>query len=662
MLKSSAVLLLLSAPVFTLSAAAQATPQPLKAQPAVPVQAAASPIVATGHALEAADLEAFFDGIVPMQLERSDIAGATVLVMQDGKILLKKGYGYDDLKTKTPVDPDTSVFRLASISKLSTWISILQLEEQGKVDLDTDINRYLDFTIRPAPHSVSDKPITLRNLMTHTGGFEEESKLVVNTDPRYKISLRDFLIQNQPRRIFPPGEVPAYSNYGVGLASYIVQRVSGEPFESYTQHHIYAPLKMYHSTFEQPLPKTLHGSLGYLTSTTSPAQSFEFFNPVGAGAFSSTAADMGRFGQALLNGGELDGARILKAETLARMWTPQYRSSPEMPAMCMGFYQRWRNNLRWIGHQGDLTAFHSMFWLEPAQKLVLFASYNSVGSRNKPRAELINMFSDRYFPAHAEQKFVSLPRDELKAIEGTYESTRRADSTRLKLGLITAQGDVTVNKDGEMTMEDGKDLRGHTVHFKPIGKDLWQAIGEQARVFAIRDGSGKVVRLAFDFPGQQDQRVPWFENRAMVMPLLILSLLAMVLVAGASLARTGHRVLLHKRPRPEPQPGTVWLPHVTQVTAWLWVLVVTAIAIAAISMGDDAMPPTPAWEPYVWALNVGVGLILLLSIFAVLSGLGVWRRELRTITKVKFSLVALACLFLDWFAIHWHLLGPVSRI
>ncbi len=204
------------------------------------------------HPLDQADLTAFFDGILPLQLERSDIAGASVLVMKDGNVLLAKGYGYADVKSKKPVDPASTIFRLASISKLFTWVSVMQLEEQGKLNLDTDVNQYLDFQIRPA----FNKPITLRNLMTHTGGFEETIDDIIITDPKKAVSLRDYLIRNQPMRIYPPGEIPAYSNYGVGLASYIVQRASGEPFEQYVQEHIFAPLGMTHSSFYQPLAET----------------------------------------------------------------------------------------------------------------------------------------------------------------------------------------------------------------------------------------------------------------------------------------------------------------------------------------------------------------------------------------------------------------------
>src|SRR5258708_39710031 len=121
------------------------------------------------HPLDAADLGAFFDGIIPLQLDRADIAGASVLVMKDGKLLLQKGYGFADAKQQKPVDPASTIFRLASISKLFTWVSVMRLQEQGKLDLDTAVNNYLDFKIRPAFH----KPITLPHPMTHTGGFQE---------------------------------------------------------------------------------------------------------------------------------------------------------------------------------------------------------------------------------------------------------------------------------------------------------------------------------------------------------------------------------------------------------------------------------------------------------------------------------------------------------
>ena len=331
---------------------------------------------------------------------------------------------------------------------------------------------------------------------------------------------------------------------------------------------------MTHSSFYQPLQKTLANlpSDGYRGNTTKPAVGFEVFNPVGAGGVSSSAADMGRLGQALLNGGDLDGKRILKPETLALMWTPQFRASDQLPPICMGFYQDWRNHLRWIGHEGDLIAFHSLFFVEPTQKVVLFVSYNSAGGGSEPRPEIINFFSDRYFPGAPDVQYLKTPATQLKDIAGTYESTRRDDTTKFKLSTLFSQRGVSVNKDGVLTIEGAKDLRGHPVKAKPFGKDLWQAVDEQGRIFAIRDGQNKVVRLAVDFPGVQLQRVPWYENENWVVIALWSSIGILVLVILASLIRTWRRLFQRKRPRPEPQPGTIWLTTAPRLAAFLWVI------------------------------------------------------------------------------------------
>lgn len=639
------------------SANPPSTSAPLAHPPAItPTTSVSVP----AHPLDQADLTAFFDGIIPLQLERSDIGGASVLVMKDGSILLEKGYGFADVKAKKRVDPASTIFRLASISKLFTWVSVMQLEEQGKLSLDTDVNQYLDFKIGPA----FNQPITLRNLMTHTAGFEETLDDIIIVDPKKTISLRDYLIDNQPMRIFPPGEIPAYSNYGVGLASYIVQRVSGEPFEQYLNNHIFAPLGMTHSSFHQPLEKPLAGlpSEGYRDNTTKSPVGFEIFNPVGAGGISSSAADMGRFGQALLNGGELDGKRILKPETLTRMWTPQFRASDQLPPICMGFYQDWRNQLRWIGHEGDLIAFHSLFFVEPVQKIVLFVAYNSAGGGGLPRPEIINFFSDRYFAGAPAVKFLKTPGKDLKDIEGTYQATRRDDTTKFKLSGLFSQRGASVDKDGVLTIAGSRDLRAHPIKWKLIAKDLWQAEDEQQRIFAIRDKNNKIVRLAVDFPGVQFQRVPWYENKSWVLIAFFSSLGIFLLVILASLVRTFRRIFQRRRPTPAPQPGTIWLTAAPRLAAFLWIALLGTVIGYFLIKGDDLMPPTPAWFRWFAIENFAAMVAIVVSTLAVIAGIKSWGRDLRLITKLKFSLVALACAFLSWFAIHWHIIGPTNRI
>lgn len=195
----------------------------------------AQPAAVAAPALTAADVEAFFDGMIPLQLEQREIAGVVVVIVYQGRVLFAKGYGYADVARKIPVSPQTTLFRPGSISKLFTWTAVMQLVEQGRLDLDRDVNEYLDFAIPPA----YPQPITLRHILTHTPGFEDVLKNLFATDPAKLLSLREYLVGQLPQRIYPPGVTVAYSNYATALAGYIVERVSGQPFAAYVAEHIF---------------------------------------------------------------------------------------------------------------------------------------------------------------------------------------------------------------------------------------------------------------------------------------------------------------------------------------------------------------------------------------------------------------------------------------
>jgi len=618
--------------------------------------APASTPVHEAHALVKEDLEAFFDGIIPLQLERSDVAGATVLVMHGSDTLLLKGYGFRDLKKKEPVDPAATIFRLASISKLFTWTAAMQLVEQGKLDLDAGIDRYVDFPVNDGQH------LTLRNLMTHTSGYEETVRNVIVTDPKRYAGLREFLVQNQPHRLFPPGTIPGYSNYSVGLGSYIVQRVSGERFEDYVVAHIFAPLGMTHSTFFQPPPKPLAGlpSEGYPSSTRKSAIGFELFSPAGAGGVSSSAADMGRFGQMLLNGGELDGRRIIKRETLSEMWKPQFRASDQLPPIGLGFYQTWRNQLKWSGHQGDLVAFHSLFFVEPEQKLVLFISYNSAGSSRRTRPELLEAFSDRYFPSELQQTFIDT-KGTLKDIEGTYQSTRRADSTILKLFALFGQSHALIDKEGVLHVDTMKDLRGHPYGWKPIGPDLWQQIDDQGKLFGIRGANGKIERIAGAFAAGQIQRVPWYEDRRVAFAALGLSALIGVCVLFNVLLRLARHLILQSS-EPVAPADRVALTGWCKASMIYWIALLSALAVMFHLFEDDSLPPTSEWDKYFLMGDMLLVVAVLMSLGVAVSTFRIWRRPaVNPISRIKYTLVAFACLYFSGFAIHWHGITPVHR-
>jgi len=253
-------------------AAAQAPSELRPKLPLGPTKQVSAPatvptVNASPASLTKADVDAWLDGFMPYAMASGDLPGAVVVVVKDGHVLTERGFGFADRKARKPVDPARTLFRPGSISKLFTWTAVMQQVQAGKIDLDADVNTYLDFKIPPA----FGKPITMRNLMTHTAGFEETVKYLITANPKLLKPLDQVLKRWVPDRIYAPGAMPAYSNYGASLAGYIVERVSGEKFEDYIQRHIMAPLGMNHSSFAQPLPANQPRHARTAATTREPA-------------------------------------------------------------------------------------------------------------------------------------------------------------------------------------------------------------------------------------------------------------------------------------------------------------------------------------------------------------------------------------------------------
>src|SRR5829696_1631297 len=240
-----------------------------------------------------AELAVFLDELLSRQLADKHIPGASVAVVTGDDLLFAQGYGYANLERHTPIVADQTLMRVGSIAKLFTWTALLQLAEQGKLDLNADVNTYLGDVVIPATYPA---PITLAHLLTHTAGFEDRQLGITVARATSLVSLHEYVAAAMPERVFPPGSVTAYSNYGATLAGSIVERVSGEPFAQYVQRHILAPLTMHHSTFAQQLPPELAMQLAvsYAYDGAYHAKPFEYFQIAPAGGLSATAVDIAR--------------------------------------------------------------------------------------------------------------------------------------------------------------------------------------------------------------------------------------------------------------------------------------------------------------------------------------------------------------------------------
>ena len=439
--------------------------------------------------LTEADLREFFDFIVPFQLKREGIAGATVVVVDKGRVLFAKGYGYRDVAKKLPVSAEDTMFRPGSVSKLFTWTAVMQLVEQGKLDLDRNVNDYLDFTI-PATFP---KPITLRTLMTHTAGFEETYKDVFLESPADLRPTANYVKAHLPRRLFAPGTTVAYSNYGATLAGYIVERVTGIRFEEYVEKFIFGPLNMSHSTFYQPLPASLEPSMSktYRAASEMPSR-FAICQTISAGGLSSSAGDMAKFMIAHLQDGGYADARILKPETAQMMHAHQFSSADSVNGLCLGFYEESRNGRRIIGHAGDISHFHSALHLIPEENLGLFVSYNSDGvNRVSSRAELWDAFLNRYFPYETPTApaLPSAPKD-AQALVGNYMVSRRSDDSILRYSMIQDEEHVRSSPDGIISLDSVRDFSGQPKRWREIGPWLYRETGGQDRLQFFRDSTG----------------------------------------------------------------------------------------------------------------------------------------------------------------------------
>jgi CubicO group peptidase (beta-lactamase class C family) len=653
-----AALAVANAIVIGVTSAQGPAPSPLLPQgaPAPSKETAPATQASPAPELTKADFETFLDALIPSQLRNRNIAGAVVSVVKDGQVLFQKGYGYADVEEKKPVLPDQTLFRPGSISKLFTATAVMQLVEQGKLDLDRDVNGYLDFAI---PKTYPD-PVTLRQLLTHTAGFEETLKNLFVTHESDVKPLRTYLVNQMPPRIFPPGKVPSYSNYGFTLAGYIVERVSGEKFDRYVDDHILKPLRMTNSTFDQPLPPQLapQMSKGYLNASKKP-RDFEFVQAAPAGALSTTAADMTRFMLAFLQDGTVDGVAILKPETVRQMQTRQFELHPMICGLGITFMEYWMNPVRVIGHGGDTVYFHSDMVLVPDAHVGYFISYNSLGKNvGGGRGEILRAFMNRYFPNPGEPRVdvdASTQKSDGRKVSGVYDGTRRGETTFLKLLALLGQFKVSGDKDGILTVEGNKNQSGELKKWKEIAPLVYNEVDGSERIAFRSDASGK-VREMLPFPAiYEGQRVPWYASKTFVGVViggsLLLALLTVLLWPVAVVIRKRYQ-----RPLFTTKTDRV-LYFLSRIVCLGELILVLAPVIAfsqglehIVILGDAINPWLQAFHVIGWVLMAGVVLLIIAAVrFVRLPGLGLWFRA-------HAILLAIGGIAVGVFAWEFHLL------
>jgi CubicO group peptidase (beta-lactamase class C family) len=575
--------------------------------------------------------------------------GAVVVVVTSDATVFAQGFGFADIETKKPFTADTTLVRPGSISKLFTGIAVMQLVDAGKLDLDRDVNGYVDFAI-PTPEG--GVPVTLRRLLMHRAGFEEHAKglFARGSEPE---PLGRWLANGLPRRLFPKGDVEAYSNYGFALAGYIVERVSGEPYAAYIQRHILDPLGMSHSTFRQPLPDNLAPLMakGYRRSDQPPLGFFETI-VAPAGGLSATGVDIGRFIRALLNGGELDGVRILSKARLDEMMAPASATpAGYLGLVFIGFKVADRDA---IGHDGETMTFFSSLTLFRAQGIGVFVSRDGNGEITagrqipQPAAAIARRFLPRAAET-ADMRGAGFPDN--ADVAGIYQTSRRADSTFARMGALLSELVVKVDSAGNASLFAATWPFGNGAALKRVEPNLYLTPAN-AHIAFVNNGSESYLAQ----PAKFLQRVPWSADARWIVPGLVVStavvLLSLLAWPVAALWRRWR-----KRQWSE-EAGDRRKYLLVRLVVLVDALVIVAAAVVFAWGFVDLTIFNAGFDPLLIAFYALAWLGVFGALPALWAVIQFWRNGVGSRwSRAHHSLLAASCVMLAWFFLTFHLAG-----
>jgi CubicO group peptidase (beta-lactamase class C family) len=598
------------------------------------------------------EFASWVDAFVAEQTDNSQLPSIGLVVVKAGGVFFQKGYGQANDDPTITVTPEETVFRAASVSKLVTATAVMQLVEQGRLDLDADINTYLS---RFQLENNYSKPITTRNLLTHTSGIED--RLFGNTVPTADqlVSLGDYFAANVPRRIRPPGEQIAYSNTGMALAGHLVEVVSGLTFEEYVERNIFQPLGMTRSSFRQPYPAELAPKVVPSGADSGAMLLYP------SGSMISTVADMGRFIAAHLNGGRLGGARILSEETTREMHRQQFTGHARMPGVAYAFFENNTNGRRVLFHTG-LSGHQSLLCLWPEENIGFYLVLSAIqgGKYQDLRRNFMQSFLDRYYPASQRFALTAPPSayaQRTARVTGLYRPNLLPRTTIETLGNLAADTRVTSNGDGTLT-----------VSLPPFGAKSFRIVEVEPMVFRSEDGfyfafegndRGNITRLNMSgsiVDPVSFERLKWYESGTLHAVLAATGFL--IFLSFCFITLIGLIIRLFRKAK----RGDTSIRAARR--AWRMAFLVSALVILSPALaliwyfiGDPELRPYKVATALYLSLSV-LQLAALLSLTLPFFAFKAWKhRYWSLLRRILFSVVALAGLLMIPFFYYWNLLG-----
>ncbi len=583
-------------------------------------------------------LAAFFDAIVPGTIEAHSLPGVTLAVVKDGEPIFAKGYGHADLERRIPVDPETTLFDVGSIAKLFTFTAVMQLVEQGRLDLHADVNRYLTHFQIPATFP---EPVTAAHLLTHTGGFDEWDLGAAARTPEAVLPVCEYLAQRLPPRVRPPGQLIAYSNHGTALAGCLVEEITGSPFADAVDTQIFTPLEMTRSTFLWPADLMADMAVGYRLDNGMLHPMDRYYRHFGpAGELKTTATDITRFMIAHLQAGVLADARILDPETAQRMHRQQFTHHPRLTGFTYGFFEDEINGRRALVHGGDTNPiFSSLLVLLPEEQVGFFVAHNT--AEYAFRDALVRAFMDRYFPdptPFTPLQPVADHADRAGRFTGRYAPTFMTRETSLeKLLTLFAQFRITADPEGVLTLHEPPQLAGD----EPT---RWVEV--EPEVFQRLDRDDLLIFFAHNawatslYPAAAFVRRTWVDGPTFHLALLGICTLLFVSALATWFWRR-HRATLG------------WHQQLLPATAALGLLFIIGVAVMLQALAFDAIYGLPLWAQGLLGLPV---LVAVLTILALAGTVRAWKTgEGSCISRVHDSLIVLGTLAFLWQVLYWNL-------
>jgi CubicO group peptidase (beta-lactamase class C family) len=633
--------------------------------------AVAQPRLSRDQPIPPAELEAFVDGVVRQTMTANNIAGATVSIVQDGRIVLTKGYGFADIAAGGRVNPDTTLFRIGSITKTFTWIAVMRAFEAGRLTLDDPINQHLPDELR-IPDEGFTEPIRIRHLMTHSPGFEDRMfGHLFETDAAQVRRLATYLRDERPRRVREAGTVHSYSNYGVGLAGAALERIHGRPWQEQIEADILHPLGMTHTSVREPyparedLPAPMPGPLARLVSigyrwngVEHVPQPFEYISHgAPAGVISSTAGDMARYMLMLLGDGSLGETRIFGPGTGTAFRVAMSRLPPEVGNWNAGFLDvPLVGDFRSLGHDGGSLLFFSTMALVPELRLGVFVSTNTAGG-DRLSGPLPGRIVERFYgsvprPPKAGSKDLAAA---AAAYDGFYVQTRRAYSgiEGFIFRLLTRR--VRVTPEGYLIAP----LFGPPQRYVAGNRDgVFEAVdaGGFAPAVLIRRDEGAATRI--ETPFMTFERVPFLMQPT---TLIASGAIVVVLCLGTLL---GFRLRFRRRLAETSAQRRA--TRIQGAAAVSWLIAGAGLAVFGMAVGSNESVLFAGWPPaslFVFSVSALLGAVLALLMIGLMPS--VWRQGdagWSTGRKVRY---AIATVVLAWFSgllAWWGALQPWELI